>query len=378
MTLNFASDKKIIFAIQVGRSNVCDSNNNELILNRGDPGIPMSKLHWMKRTSVCAADRIHSRQFNDLLCGYGSMHECEIISRAVTKVTSLESTAHRPRAPTVDSRWQIKKKKGRTTTLQTMICDDTDNSGETVMKYWWNFMGCGLWMCGEIILTLCLPSSFGQCAPFTPLLDLQTPRMSQAVASSSCIASSTTHRRWSWWQWWGWTPYRLFPKAQSFHNPESLGIAVPSPQTSDHAQDLHHLWFSDTTLTTESHTSRPKLQALSQTGKLIAQCSSTRPPGAGPLLTVVRRHTKCSRHEERQNGHRRPKANKTGTVIFKNWSPYHISIYYMFYHIHWKFVYNLDDHLSARQRRDEEAPATKSHQDRHIGPPSLREPMTHS
>ena len=48
MTLNFASDKKIIFAIQVGRSNVCDSNNNELILNgggQGDPGIPMSELH---------------------------------------------------------------------------------------------------------------------------------------------------------------------------------------------------------------------------------------------------------------------------------------------------------------------------------------------
>ena len=132
MTLNFASDKKIIFAIQVGRSNVCDSNNNGLILNRGDPGIPMSRLHWMKRTSVCAADRIHSRQFNDLLCGYGSMHECEIISRAVTKVTSLESTAHGPRAPTVDSRWQIKKKKERTTTLQGMICDDTDNSGETL------------------------------------------------------------------------------------------------------------------------------------------------------------------------------------------------------------------------------------------------------
>ena len=66
--------------------------------------------------------------------------------------------------------------------------------------------------------------------------------------------------------------------------------------------------------------------------KLTAQCSSARPPGAGPLLTVVRRHTKCSRHEERQNGHRRPKATKTGTVIFLNWFSYHISIY-MFYHI---------------------------------------------
>ena len=129
--------RKIIFVIQAKRSNVSDFNNNELILNgggQGDPGIPMSELHWMKRTSVCAADRIHSRQFNDLLCGYGSMHECEIISRAVTKVTSLESTAHRPRAPTVESRWQIKKKKEHTTTLQDMICDDTDNSGETVMK----------------------------------------------------------------------------------------------------------------------------------------------------------------------------------------------------------------------------------------------------
>ena len=105
-----------------------------------------SCIEWKEPLCVCAADRIHSRQFNDLLCGYGSMHECEIISRAVTKVTSLQSTAHRPRAPSVDSRWQIKKKKERTTTLQGMICDDTDNSGEIVVKVyglrivevWWN------------------------------------------------------------------------------------------------------------------------------------------------------------------------------------------------------------------------------------------------
>ena len=84
------------------------------------------------------------------------------------------------------------------------------------------------------------------------------------------------------------------------------------------------------------HPHNPKSHIRTQTSSPVTNwqthSTSARPPGAGPLLTVLRRHTKCSRHEERQNGHRRPKATKTGTVIFINWFSYHISIY-MFYHI---------------------------------------------
>ena len=65
-----------------------------------------------------------------------------------------------------------------------------------------------------------------------------------------------------------------------------------------------------------SHTQKVTSQDVSQWSfqdRVHVAAGPAHPPGAGPLLTVVRRHTKCSRHEERQNGHRRPKATKTGT-----------------------------------------------------------------
>ena len=62
------------------------------------------------------------------------------------------------------------------------------------------------------------------------------------------------------------------------------------------------------------HPHNRKSHIGTQTLSLVTNSQrGARPPGTGPLLTRVRRHTKCSRHQERQNGHRRPKATKTST-----------------------------------------------------------------
>lgn len=96
-----------------------------------------------------------------------------------------------------------------------------------------------------MILTLCFPSSFSQSVSFTPLLDLQTPRTSQAAAPASQgaprVTSSPTHCGRPRWEGGGRTSACLFTKAQALHNPKSLGVAVPPPEAPDHAQDLHHV-----------------------------------------------------------------------------------------------------------------------------------------
>lgn len=165
-----------------------------------------------------------------------------------------------------------------------------------------------------------MPPPFGQGVSFTPLLNLQTPRTSQAAAPASQgsprVTSSPTHCGRPRWEGGGRTPACLFPKAQPLHDSKSLGVAVPPPQTPDHAQDLHHAWLNDMfegLSHTKSHIPGPKLKDLSHWSFHVSAAAAVGPahrPGAGPLLTVVRRHRVQWRNGDPATKSRRTTANR--------------------------------------------------------------------